>query len=315
MSTYFISGDWGTSNLRLRLVDKKSGKVIARAEAGTGIAKVFAQWETSGESRIRFYRAVLLKTISQLETTASFSLAGIPILISGMVSSNIGMVELPYAPLPVNTGGDGLIIENLPPADEFSYPMQIISGVRTHNDLMRGEEVQVIGACQLGGKKEGLFILPGTHSKHVWVKDEQLIDCKTYMTGELFSLLANKSILAASIDNTASTGDAGWEDYFQEGLEKAMVSTLPAALFLIRAGHLLQQRTAQQNKHYLNGLLVGSELKNCQQENRDNLLLVGNGQQLHYYQLACNWLGIGGALQSVSTEEATVRGHYHLLQQ
>ncbi len=314
MSTYFISGDWGTSNLRLRLVDKENCTILSSIETDTGIANTFAQWKLSGEERILFYQSILLSAIHQLEKNVSFSLKGTSVVVSGMLSSTMGMIELPYAPLPIKVDGEGLIVHSLPITDEFTYPLQIISGVRTGNDLMRGEEVQVIGACQLSGKVDGLVILPGTHCKHVWVKDKHLIDCKTYMTGELFALLANDSILAASIDTTASTEDVGWEVCFQEGIEKMISSTLLAELFGIRAGHLLQQRTAQQNKHYLNGLLLGSELKNFPRESNESILLVGNRQQLCYYQSAFGLLGVSGELQCISTEEATVQGHCQLLQ-
>ena len=44
-----------------------------------------------------------------------------------------------------------------------------------------------------------MFILPGTHSKHMMSEDGMLIDFQTWMTGELFEIISTNSILNNSI--------------------------------------------------------------------------------------------------------------------
>jgi 2-dehydro-3-deoxygalactonokinase len=77
------------------------------------------------------------------------------------------MIELPYAMLPFSMDGSGLVVHTLSAVTDFEHPVFIISGARDENDVMRGEETQLIGASQAVSQQEQLFIFPGTHSKHV----------------------------------------------------------------------------------------------------------------------------------------------------
>ena len=95
MSKYFYSCDWGTTNLRLRLVDASNNDVISRIETDQGISIVFSQWKLSDMDRLRFYCDILQNCISKLKPSIEVSQEKIPIIVSGMASSNMGMIELP----------------------------------------------------------------------------------------------------------------------------------------------------------------------------------------------------------------------------
>ena len=265
MSKYFYSCDWGTTNLRLRLVDASTGAVLSRIETDQGITKVFSEWKLSDTDRFRFYCDILQNCISKLKPSIEASAESIPIIVSGMASSNMGMIELPYAELPVGIDGSGLFIQSFQSSGEFGYPLLLVSGVRTNTDLMRGEEVQVIGACRSRSGNDELFILPGTHSKHVWTHENNITDLKTYMTGELFQLLSVNSILSNSIELTEDLNTPGWESFFEEGVMQSVKGGVLENLFGLRVAHIFNKRTAQQNGYYLNGLLIGSELKNIRE--------------------------------------------------
>jgi 2-dehydro-3-deoxygalactonokinase len=229
-----------------------------------------------------------------------------------MVSSSIGMIELPYAELPVCIDGSGLFIQTFKTSTDFPYPIILISGVRTNTDLMRGEEVQVIGACHNRANVEELFILPGTHSKHIWIHDNNITGIKTHMTGELFQLLAVKSILSNSIEVTADLA-AGWESFFEEGVIESVKTGVLENLFGLRIAQLFNKRTAQQNLYYLNGLLIGNELKNITEDKKTGIVLVSNEHQKKYYSAALNLLNVT-IKRLMSTEVATVTGHQILFE-
>src|SRR3546814_16846949 len=97
---------------------------------------------------------------------------------------------------------------------------------------MRGEEVQIFGAIALTGVDEGLFCLPGTHSKWVEVKDGWIVGIQTYFTGELFDLLRRHSLLRFSLgDDEIMPGEA-----FDAGLDRSRTSLgMPGDLFVVRA--------------------------------------------------------------------------------
>ncbi|HUP11708.1 MAG TPA: 2-dehydro-3-deoxygalactonokinase, partial [Niastella sp.] len=178
MRKCFLSCDWGTSSFRLRLVDSDGFRVIAESYSEEGVTTVYQQWQQQAKpetERLHFYKAVLKKHISKLEQQLQTSLDAIPIVISGMASSTIGMVELPYTPLPFHTDGSDLYVSNVKSTADFKHDMVIISGARTASDVMRGEEVQVIGYTEAFHELQ-LVIIPGTHSKHIVVQDNKVVD-------------------------------------------------------------------------------------------------------------------------------------------
>ena len=308
MFNYFYSCDWGTTNLRLRLVDASTGAVISAIETNQGITKVFSQWKQSDMDRFRFYCDILQNCISDLKPSIEKAPGSIPVIVSGMASSNIGMIELPYAELPVGINGTGLFVQSFQSSGDFDYPLLLVSGVRTNNDFMRGEEVQVIGACRSSSGNDELFILPGTHSKHVWTHNNSITDLNTYMTGELFQLLSVNSILSNSIEVTVDSNTPGWENFFEEGVMQSLKSGVLENLFGLRVAHIFNKRTAQQNGYYLSGLLIGSELKNILEDQGQEIILVSNELQKKYYSAALNLLNVHVS-RWISSEVATVNGH------
>jgi len=308
MINYFYSCDWGTTNLRLRLVDATTSAVLSDIETNQGITKIFSQWKLSDKDRFRFYCDILQNCISNLKASIETPTGSIPVIVSGMASSNIGMIELPYSELPVGTDGTGLFIQSFQSSSDFGHPLILVSGVRTNTDFMRGEEVQVIGACRNRSGNHEIFILPGTHSKHVWTHNNSITDLKTYMTGEVFQLMSVNSILSNSIEVTEDSNLSGWENFFEEGVRQSLRSGVLENLFGLRVAHIFNKRTAQQNGYYLSGLLIGSELKKIPEDQGREIILVSNELQKKYYLAALDLLNVRVRTRWVSSEVAAVNG-------
>ena len=100
-----FSCDWGTSNFRLRLIDAETSEVIDEISSAEGISTVFNLWSGSGTDRQQFYADILQKHIAVLAERAGQSLQNIPVIISGMASSTLGIAELNYAGLPFRSDG------------------------------------------------------------------------------------------------------------------------------------------------------------------------------------------------------------------
>src|SRR5690606_35018513 len=128
----------------------------------------------------------------------------IPVVISGMATSSIGIRELPYAPLPFVCDGSSLQYDIIPHNSKFAHDVLLLSGLCSTNDVMRGEETQLLGLLNYNHSTEALFILPGTHSKHIWVSENNIISFKTYITGELFQILSDYSLLKNNIVKPSS---------------------------------------------------------------------------------------------------------------
>jgi len=271
MST-IICGDWGTSSLRLRVVDTASQAVHSTVDSDEGIG-------VGGPLPL-----VLLR---HLDTLGDFD-----VVLSGMASSNIGLLELPYATLPFRVDGSDLFRSWTMVG---SHRCLVISGVRSDADVMRGEETQLVGAY----RGDGLYIIPGTHSKHIYVRSGAVISMRTFMTGEFFALLSQHSLLSRSVSMDGPF-DA---DAFGQGVLDGSREPLLHAAFRVRTNQLFDKFTRSQNMHYLSGVLIGSELVAISAPP----FIVGSPNQGFLYATALSALGWGEPV-CIDAGEAAVRG-------
>ncbi|MHA4845928.1 2-dehydro-3-deoxygalactonokinase [Flavitalea antarctica] len=287
-----FSCDWGTSNFRLRLIDIESANIIDEIATGEGISTVFNSWSGSGTHRHQFYAAVLQKNISIISGRSNSKIGNIPVLISGMASSTLGITELPYAALPLHADGSALVYNKIS-VDGFPHDIFLISGVSSENDVMRGEETQWIGLMQhplFRNVPEQLFILPGTHSKHILVKEKSIVSFKTYMTGEFFNLLSTMSVLKNSVSVNPAALEADSErDAFIKGVRAAAGRNLLHESFMVRTNELFGHFNKKENASYLSGLLIGSELLH---RGEVKVVLAAGDALARPYQLALEHSGI-----------------------
>jgi len=289
MNDYFLSCDWGTSSFRLKLVHRKTKEILTSIENSRGIKATFSAWEFSGnKDRIAFYQSILNEAVTQLSEQTTLPIQQLPIVLSGMASSSIGMKELPYAECPIFLNIKNLVIDHIPKAKEFLHEIHLVSGVQKEGDVMRGEEIQVIGWAQNRDLSDADYtlILPGTHSKHFYLESGKLVDFKTYMTGELFEIFSKHSILKNSISSKAAWSKET-KNAFKIGVLDSQIGNLSNLLFSIRAKDLQGKWSRGEANFYLSGLLIGSELKNLE---REKIVLFGDSKFENLYKTALETL-------------------------
>ena len=319
-TTTFLSCDWGTSAFRLRLVERATLKVLAETHSKEGNAATAELWRQAGqppEQRVAFYRAIIERHLQELEAEAKMPLDDVPVVVSGMASSTIGMLELPYRPLPFATDGSDLLTKIIAPTADFKHPILLISGVRSADDVMRGEEVQLVG-CQFGHTAdEQLFLHPGTHAKHVLVQHGQAVSLKTYMTGEVFSLLSGKGILAASVEEGGNFDEGDHRAWFEKGVQHSQQANLLHNAFLVRTNDLFKKASKRENYFYLSGLLIGGECHDLLAHRPASITLAGEPALLALYGAALQKLGIADRcpVRTKTAEEVTLNGQAAVLQQ
>ncbi|WP_165958148.1 2-dehydro-3-deoxygalactonokinase [Segetibacter sp. 3557_3] len=312
----FLSCDWGTSSFRLRLVEVHSCKVIAQRSNNQGINSIHQLWvaaKLNNAQRVPFYQAILKNEIRLLQQETHHQLEGVPLIVSGMASSTLGIVELPYKPLPFSIDGSDLQTGHLPATNDFNHNMLIISGVRSDDDVMRGEEIQLVGCSPDPQAGEHLFILPGTHSKHIKVENGKVVHFQTFMTGEMFDLLSTRSILAGSIEKGLPGAAGPDRTSFLQGVNDGKSMNPLHAFFLVRTNALFGKLTKQDNWFYLSGLLIGLELKDIPMYDCRITLLV-NEQLQPYYLLALQQMGLPGEISVINVDQALLNGHCQLYQ-
>ncbi|MEM8527703.1 MAG: 2-dehydro-3-deoxygalactonokinase [Bacteroidota bacterium] len=285
MSDYFLSCDWGTSSFRLKLVNLVTKEVLGKVEHAQGIKATFEAWKNAGEKdRFAFYQAILQEAINKLATQTNLNLQNLPLVLSGMASSSIGMKELPYAEIPIDLIVKYLKIERIPSSDSFFHTIFLVSGIQKEGDVMRGEEIQAIGWAQNRNllKANYTLILPGTHSKHLHLEAGRLVDFKTYMTGELFEIIAHHSILQNSVDRSSKWTN-GTKAAFIQGVLDSQQGNLSNLLFSIRAKDLQESWSRGEASFYLSGLLIGNEVTDLSNE---KIVLFGDSKFEKLYQTA-----------------------------
>ncbi|MSU47890.1 MAG: hypothetical protein EXS37_02150 [Opitutus sp.] len=314
----FVGCDWGSTSFRLRIVERGSRRVIAEQSAGNGI-KIFASLPAPARAA-----AMAGFFAERLAAWPDFSVAA-PIIITGMASSNVGWLQLPYAVAPFPLDGSGCQTGRVtfPAVDGRTRTATLISGVRTDDDIMRGEECALIGANVLRSESAArgvstLALLAGTHPKHALLHAGALISFRTHLTGELFEALAGSGLLAASIDRDAA-GAAPDLESFRAGLGCVRERGISGALFQVRARDVLRSMSKPANTWFLSGVLVGAELERVT-DRRDGseLLLIGEPRRVTLYREALRAMGVangGTELPAVDLAEAVIAGQEVLLRQ
>jgi len=314
-NTSFVSVDWGTSNFRLRLVSIPSLAILDSVSSATGGSKaLFDQWEKEGGDREAIFLDFLAGRLAELKHRPPQNAV---VVISGMASSAIGMRELPYAELPFNTDGSGIGSTLIPAGKHLAHDIILISGIRSDIDVMRGEETQLIG-CAGDDRIDPapqVFIFPGTHSKHIFTEDRQVINFKTYLTGEVFNLLTQQSILKASVEAGKDIYSPESLAAFRLGVTTAVRTSLLNSLFGVRTNNLFDKLNKQENFNFLSGLLIGSELKDLLGVNVSKINLAGGSGLSEYYKAALETLGLAENTRFLSPEwidESVIRGQFKI---
>lgn len=328
LKNHLLCCDWGTSSFRLQLMDLTTYVCTGEVRSETGISAMFDDWKVADQAqdlpREDFFRRALQKHISRLETQLSASLTDVPVMVSGMASSSIGMTEVPYATLPFPTNGSRASMQRFESCPEFRHDLFLISGVRSEQDVMRGEETQLIGLMKLlalSGYKiqEARCIFPGTHSKHLHIQHETLIHFDTYMTGEIFNVMRRHSILKDSVDYFAySDLSDGAINAFLKGVQQSGSSSILNTLFSVRTNQLFNKISKEENAFYLSGLLIGAELNQLQSTSDCSLILCGGSSLSALYELAIGELQLTHRTHTVPADlvdRAASMGQLLLFQQ
>lgn len=322
----FISCDWGTTSFRLRLVCGVTGKIVRECRAPVGIKSIHAQigGQLKGGVREQAFATFLRGQVEALLSEHCDQTCNIPLIVSGMASSTIGWRDLPYAPTPFALDGTGLRVEAL----DWASPRNVgktllVSGVATATDMMRGEETEIIGLMADDDldrfRRTSLLLVPGTHSKHVVIENGSVIDFRTFMTGELFAVLRQHSILRASVENgpaAVENEDAIVDiEAFREGVVWQKRIGISAALFRVRTRAVLDRQPPQGNLSFLSGLLIGAELDAI--SSTRPIVIAANTTLGSLYQAACEMLHLPPESYFIVTpqrvEHASAAGHARLL--
>lgn len=288
-SVAWVAADWGTSHLRLWPMGA-DGVPLCRIDSDKGMSSLTA--------------ADYEQTLLTLLEPYMVSNAALDVVCCGMAGSRQGWAEAPYAAAPCT-----------PPSFDTATRVQtqdarlrvhILSGVKQAEpaDVMRGEETQIAGVLAAQPDLDGVICLPGTHTKWVSVKDGEITGFATFLSGELFQLVSQHSVLRHTL------APQGWDDdAFKDGCLEgtATPNRLANALFGLRASALLNDLDPVAARSRASGFLLGMEIEALRREWQGRaVVIVGENEIARAYATA---LELQGATAEVTdAEKVTLAG-------
>ncbi|HEY4079738.1 MAG TPA: 2-dehydro-3-deoxygalactonokinase [Burkholderiaceae bacterium] len=288
--------NWGSSNFRAYRIDAQ-GQLVDEFSKAAGVATL--------------KREGMIELMRELQARWP---AAARVYASGMIGSNIGWCEAPYASAPARLEDvhQALVRTMIAETEVFIVPG--VSCRRAFDDgpdVMRGEEMELFGFAVAHPGWSGLIALPGTHTKWARFEDGRIVDFFTSMSGEMFDRLTAAGLLASIVEGPAVDGAAFHEGVLTGRQRQLGLST---ALFGARA-RVMQSRLARSDAaSYLRGLLIGSEIADAlailPDLTRVAVPLVGNGPLCQLYASALNSVGINSVF--VDSRTACVSGFAHL---
>ena len=242
-NTSLIGVDWGTTNLRAFRFGA-TGAVRESREAAQGVARIQGK---------QFEQALFTFIDDWLQTSDPPA----TLILCGMIGSREGWREAPYLDCPADPTHFAGHLVQVPNA---RAPVWIVPGLTTRSpsgasDVMRGEETQIFGAVEDIGRVR--VIAPGTHSKWARVENGRIVEFRTFMSGELYAVLCEHSILGRLMQGTAYEASA-----FTRGVQRSFEDpALLGSLFSARTEGLFGRIAPKAIAAYLSGLIVGSEVR------------------------------------------------------
>ncbi len=282
----WIAVDWGTTNLRCWAMTR-GGEILGHVESDQGMAAIAS---VKGD-----FESVLVAAIRPWLKEGKT----MPVVACGMVGARSGWVEVPYDTVPCLPQTSRTRVSTRCREIDFS----IYSGVKQlcPADVMRGEETQLSGLLVSEPDFEGLVCLPGTHSKWVTIKGGLIHGFRTFMTGEVFGLLAGQSVLRHTL------AVEGWDEAaFNTGVKLGVEfpGDLLNQCFRLRAEALLEGLDGVAARSRLSGMLIGQELSGVTAGNE--IVLIGASHMVKLYQTALAAIGLRCKIQN--SEVMTLAG-------
>jgi len=286
----YIAVDWGSSNFRALSV--RNGEVFRSVEAECGVGKC------AREALPDILREQLLRLEEGWDET-------LPVLLCGMVGSNIGLADAGYLALPLSFAqltAKGRALPGILP-----NPVTLRPGIcdRRVMEICRGEEMQLAGALTLTTGQT--FAAVGTHSKWLTVNraQQQVESLRTLMTGELWNLVLNHSIVGKGLPAQSASDEA-----FLRGVTTAQhvesgETTLVSELFRCRGHYILGDLDPAAAGAWLSGLLIAHEILQGHPRH-EAVCFIGSRALLPRYALACEVLDL--SFTTLEAEQALIAG-------
>ena len=262
---YYLSIDTGTTNTRVTVWHKEAEVYTAFRPVGVRITSI----EGSNHTLV----AAIRECAEEALQAANISFQELEfIAASGMITSNLGVCEVPHIKVPASVQqlAEGTISKVIP---EITLEKEIyfVPGIKNFSsevtlenceakDIMRGEETETVGViqrCRLKGP--AILILPGSHTKFVFIDNENRItDCSTTMAGEILMNLTKSPVLSEALSKEfAKELDEKW---LLKGAQICKQFGLGQTAFKVRILDLFSNASHNEKANFLLGAVLEQDI-------------------------------------------------------
>jgi 2-dehydro-3-deoxygalactonokinase len=208
---YYVTIDCGTTNSRAYVVNE-TGEIISKATKKVGVKDTATTG--SRETLHEGVREIVREAIAE----AGLSKADISaILSSGMITSEIGLKEIPHLTAPI---GVDALAEHLTLVEDVEIlgpdvPVYFVRGIKNQQksqdlrptqtvgelDFMRGEETQVAGMfTRTDFETPVIVVILSSHTKFIPINREgQVLGSLTTMSGQLYEAILEHTFVSKSV--------------------------------------------------------------------------------------------------------------------
>ncbi|MEW9671284.1 2-dehydro-3-deoxygalactonokinase [Ammoniphilus sp. 3BR4] len=262
---YILTIDTGTTNTRVTLW--KDQQPISKASREVGVR------DTAVDGNNQRLKDGIKQAIEEAVSQYGITLDDVSsILASGMITSNVGLYEVPHLQAPAGFEELAAGMVKVRVSDFIDRDIWFVPGVKNNvkevtlenceeMDIMRGEEVEVVGLMdRLDIQGPAVFILPGSHTKFVSIDERnKMTGCLTSLAGEMISMITHHSIIANAVDKSFV------KEFKQElvikGFEYSQKVGMNRTCFTIRVLDQFSDLSKDDLANFLLGVVLADDLK------------------------------------------------------
>ena len=300
---YIATIDCGTTNTRVYIVDENAN-VLTRTSRKVGVRDT----AISGSNQIlkEGIREVFNRALDEAEIKASDIRC---IMSSGVITSEIGLLEIPHLVAPCNIK---TLAENLTPFQDESVfqksiPVYFVPGIKNPFDpktasikdvgildSMRGEETQIAGLIDSSETKlPCIFTMLSSHTKYIPVdENKNILGGITTLSGQLYETLLQESIVGKSIKSEDGYDDSNYFDPEIVNIAKCEVMDFGflRGLMSVRFLDILMHTPWYERKLFAESILASEDMRALQQIQTVfgleslNFILIGKPRRCKIYE-------------------------------
>ena len=329
--------DCGTTNTRIYIAQKDativcSGdkKVGVRDTSISGTADVLR----TGVAELYY---TILKQHNIREEEIEYVIA------SGMITSEIGLIEIPHlvAPVGIEELAGGVVkIECDPKVLPIQRPIYFVRGIRNNYgvnaradslrsiDFMRGEEVQCIGIAEAYPLDEAYSIVAlSSHTKIMYInKEKQIASSMTTISGQFYEALVGSTNLGKSIVplEGEESGGYSYEEMIDIAADCVENAGLGRTMLMPRFLQVLLKSDSEERKTFIDAAIAADDMKAFSEMR--NMGYIGKRYILYGQQKRCSMYAymlrqrFGSELESIEIYDQekiammTVKGSIHVIE-